>query len=83
MMHQPSCSRVLKGLISLGGGLPSSDYFPFERLDIKAPKPPSVFDADIEEAGIVATAGKHDVAEGKSIYGIIPICLEEEASRLK
>ncbi|KAL8818220.1 MAG: hypothetical protein Q9191_007987 [Dirinaria sp. TL-2023a] len=59
----------LPGLISLGGGLPSSEYFPFERIDIKVPAPPDFSEAATKESGIVKSAGKRDIAEGKSIFG--------------
>ena len=58
------------GMISLGGGLPSSEYFPFERIDIKVPQPPHFSEAETKSSGVVASAGKHDIAEGKSIYDI-------------
>jgi len=56
-------------MISLGGGLPSSEYFPFERIDLKVPKPPHFSEKETEETGMTVSAGKHDVAEGKSLYG--------------
>ena len=59
----------MKGLISLGGGLPSSQYFPIDQLDIKVPSPPHFSENATKEAGIVKSAGKYDIAEGKSIYG--------------
>ena len=62
---------MIQGLISLGGGLPSSEYFPFEHIDIKVPVPPHFSEHETEESGIVKRAGKHDIAEGKSIYGTL------------
>lgn len=62
---------TLIGLISLGGGLPSSEYFPFEQLDIKIPTGPFFSDDVAKRSEIVQTVGKHDIAEGKSIYGIL------------
>lgn len=56
------------GLVSLGGGLPSSEYFPFERIDITVPAPPDFSEAATKESGIVKSAGKRDIAEGKSIF---------------
>ena len=50
-------------VISLGGGLPSSDYFPFDHFDITVPNGPS-FRADSSTHRI----GKHDVRDGKSIF---------------
>ncbi|KAJ6116107.1 hypothetical protein N7523_006524 [Penicillium sp. IBT 18751x] len=37
-----TAARFLKnpGIISLGGGLPSAEYFPLESLDMKVPTPP-------------------------------------------
>ena len=58
-------ARFLKnpGLISLGGGLPSSEYFPFEELSFRT----SAFGGNAEAN---VTAGKHDMAEGKSDFDI-------------
>ncbi|MCJ1477539.1 Aromatic/aminoadipate aminotransferase 1 [Lambiella insularis] len=58
------------GMISLGGGLPSSEYFPFERIDAKVPLPPHFSEEETKKTGIVTSAGKHDIAEGKSIFDI-------------
>lgn len=57
------------GLISLGGGLPSSEYFPFERIDIKVPNPPHFSEEETREFGVVMRTGKYDIAQGKSFYG--------------
>jgi aromatic amino acid aminotransferase I len=57
-------------LISLGGGLPSSEYFPFDELSIKVPDNGKFSPKDVHEHGKVLTAGKHDIAEGKSGYDI-------------
>lgn len=62
------------GLISLGGGLPSSAYFPFERIDVKVPRPPQFSEHDTLENGVVQTAGKRDIREGKSLYDL-EVCL--------
>lgn len=55
------------GIISLGGGLPSSEYFPFEEFNVKVPVPGS-FDNKTNHA--VMTAGKHDLAQGRSDFDI-------------
>jgi aromatic amino acid aminotransferase I len=60
---------MLPGMISLGGGLPSSDNFPFEELSIKVPNPPGFSEAETHASGQVVTAGKHDIREGKSLLG--------------
>ena len=65
-----ACShKIILGMISLGGGLPSSEYFPFERIDLKVPTPPHFSEHETKETGMMASAGKHDFAEGKSLYG--------------
>ena len=63
------------GLISLGGGLPCPDYFPFEELDIKVPQVPrfSPFRNGHAHEGsdyCLLRAGKHDMAEGTSMFDI-------------
>ncbi|KAL9598926.1 MAG: hypothetical protein Q9219_004192 [cf. Caloplaca sp. 3 TL-2023] len=74
--RQPSslkaASQLLKtpGLISLGGGLPSSTVFPFEHIEVKVPQPPHFSEPETRESGVLVKAGKHDAAEGKSIYDI-------------
>lgn len=74
-LHESSRSEEefskIQGLISLGGGLPSSQYFPLEHIDIKVPVPPHFSEQETKESGIVKRAGKHDIAEGKSIYGTL------------
>ncbi|KAL8949927.1 MAG: hypothetical protein Q9222_003994 [Ikaeria aurantiellina] len=67
-----SASRLLKnpGLISLGGGLPSSTVFPFEHLEVKVPTPPHFSQGETRDSGTIIHAGKHDAAEGKSLYDI-------------
>ncbi|KAI4907392.1 hypothetical protein J4E90_009421 [Alternaria incomplexa] len=58
------------GIISLGGGLPSSEYFPFEELSIKVPTIGHFSEAETRESGVTITAGKHDLAENKSNFDI-------------
>jgi aromatic amino acid aminotransferase I / 2-aminoadipate transaminase len=62
------------GLISLGGGLPSSDYFPFEHISVKVPSAPHFSEQETFETGVVQTAGKHDIREGTSLYDL-EVCL--------
>lgn len=57
-------------MISLGGGLPSSDYFPFENIDIKVPAPPRFSEEETATTGVVYSAGKHDVSKGKSLFDL-------------
>lgn len=58
------------GLISLCGGLPASEYFPFESLDFKVPRPPNFTDDQMRETGQVLHAGKYDYRDDKSLYDI-------------
>ncbi|KAL2852012.1 pyridoxal phosphate-dependent transferase [Aspergillus pseudoustus] len=58
------------GLISLGGGLPSPEYFPFEELSVKVPNPPGFTPEATRKSGAILTAGKHDIREGKSLYDL-------------
>ena len=58
------------GLISLGGGLPSSEYFPFENIDVKIPRPPHFSEAEMAQTGEIYSAGKYDIREGKSLYDL-------------
>lgn len=76
LARQPSSLKgaakylTIPGLISLGGGLPSSQYFPLEHIDIKVPVPPHFSEQETKESGVVKRIGKQDIAEGKSIYDI-------------
>ena len=58
------------GLISLGGGLPSSQYFPLEHIDIKVPEVPYFSEEETKAFGVIKRIGKHDIAEDKSIYDL-------------
>lgn len=58
------------GIISLGGGLPSSSLFPFDELSIKVPEVGHFTEAETHEGGKTLTSGKHDLEEDKSIFDI-------------
>ncbi|XTI95554.1 PLP-dependent transferase [Cenococcum geophilum] len=60
----------LPGMISLGGGLPSSEYFPFESLSVKVPTPPHFSEPATAASGTTLHAGKHDLANGRALYDI-------------
>ncbi|EME79304.1 uncharacterized protein MYCFIDRAFT_57678 [Pseudocercospora fijiensis CIRAD86] len=68
-----NAARYLKtpGLISLGGGLPSPEYFPFHEIDVKAPRPARL---GLHEDGIVESdvlsMGMHDMAKGTSAFDL-------------
>lgn len=65
-------ARYLKnpGLISLGGGLPSPEYFPFEHVEINVPTPPHFTPQGTAKHGTLVRAGKYDIREGKSDYDL-------------
>ncbi|KAI1394233.1 PLP-dependent transferase [Hypoxylon trugodes] len=50
------------GLISLGGGLPSAENFPFDGLSMRVPSPPNF--STVEEQDI--SMGKYDVARNQN-----------------
>ena len=52
--------------ISLCGGLPSSEYFPFEELAFETPDSPNF----TPQQTSTARARKHDVADGKSAFDL-------------
>ena len=58
---------IFLGLISLGGGLPSSEYYPFEEVNVKVPIPSTSPGADSPD--VLMTTGKHDIRDGKGLYG--------------
>ena len=65
-------ARYLKnpGIISIGGGLPTSEYFPFDELSIKVPSIGHFSEQQTHENGQVITAGKHDLVDGSSLFDI-------------
>src|SRR6266480_3567099 len=58
------------GLISLGGGLPSSEYFPFAELSLKVPQVDKFSEEETEQSGVILSSGKHDLLEDRSIFDI-------------
>lgn len=56
-------------MLSLGGGLPSSDYFPFHQIDVKVPAIGKFTEQETAESGEIISIGKHDATEGKSPFG--------------
>ncbi|KAI9730605.1 MAG: Aromatic/aminoadipate aminotransferase 1 [Claussenomyces sp. TS43310] len=58
------------GLISLGGGLPCSEYFPIGELDFTVPSVPNFSEEDTKSSGISVKSGKYDLSEGKSAYDL-------------
>lgn len=58
------------GLISLGGGIPSSENFPFDELSIKVPVVGHFDEHEVHDNGVTLTSGKHDLREGKSLFDV-------------
>jgi aromatic amino acid aminotransferase I len=59
------------GLISLGGGLPSSEYFPFHEIDVKVPRPAYLGqEQDGHEETEILSMRMHDMALGKSAFDL-------------
>jgi aromatic amino acid aminotransferase I / 2-aminoadipate transaminase len=65
-------ARYLKnpGVISLGGGLPCSEYFPIDEISIKIPSAPHFSEQEVRESGVVVKTGKYDVSEGRGAYDL-------------
>ncbi|OAA79998.1 Pyridoxal phosphate-dependent transferase, major domain protein [Akanthomyces lecanii RCEF 1005] len=58
------------GLISLGGGLPSSQVFPFAELSMKIPVVPEFSEQSTSQSGVHETIGKYDIRNGKAEYDL-------------
>lgn len=58
------------GLISLGGGLPCSEYFPISELSLKVPAVPHFSEEETKESGVIITSNKYDVSEGRGAYDL-------------
>ncbi|KAK5987626.1 Aromatic amino acid aminotransferase C56E4.03 [Cladobotryum mycophilum] len=58
------------GLISLGGGLPSSELFPFAELDMKVPVAPNFSEKATAEHGKRVSIGKYDARDGNGTYDL-------------
>ncbi|KAM6538771.1 Aromatic/aminoadipate aminotransferase 1 [Fusarium falciforme] len=62
------------GLISLGGGLPSSEVFPFAELGFKVPVAPNFSEKETQESGQTVTIGKYDVRDRDGTYDLSIAC---------
>lgn len=60
MLKQAAKHLKKPGLISLGGGVPCPEYFPFESISMKVPVPPDFSEAATKQTGTTLTVGKHD-----------------------
>jgi aromatic amino acid aminotransferase I len=63
-----------EGMISLGGGLPSSEYFPFCELSVKVPRLHQFSEEETARTGQLVHSGKYDLSEDKSIFDISVAC---------
>lgn len=58
------------GLISLGGGLPSSELFPFAQLRMRVPSVPHFSEKETVDLGQDISIGKYDVRDQEGIYDL-------------
>ncbi|OPB39586.1 ARO Transcriptional regulator [Trichoderma guizhouense] len=58
------------GLISLGGGLPSSELFPLDEIDMKVAMPPDFSEKGTAAHGQRVTIGKYDVRDRDGTYDL-------------
>ncbi|KAK9775720.1 putative Aminotransferase class I/classII domain-containing protein [Seiridium cardinale] len=58
------------GLVSLGGGLPSADHFPFDSMSLRIPSPPRFSETATHASGRDVTIGKRDVAEKDGVFDL-------------
>lgn len=63
MLKQAAKYLKKPGIISLGGGLPCTEYFPIDSLSMKVPVPPHFTEEAVKATGATLTIGKHDVSE--------------------
>ncbi|KAI0911857.1 aromatic amino acid aminotransferase-like protein [Ustulina deusta] len=65
-------ARFLKrpGMLSLGGGLPSSDNFPIESISMQVPHPPLFDKSSTEAPESVATIGKYDIRDKDGVFDL-------------
>ena len=72
MLKQAAGKHLKKpGLISLGGGLPCAEYFPFQSIGMKIPTVPHFSEAEVRQYGREVQIGKYDVLEKEdSVYDL-------------
>ncbi|KAK3942702.1 PLP-dependent transferase [Diplogelasinospora grovesii] len=58
------------GLISLGGGLPCAEYFPFDSISLKVPRAPNFSEQAAHEHGETVTIGKYDIRDADGVYDL-------------
>jgi len=60
----------IPGIISLGGGLPSPEYFPFESVSVRVPVAPAFTEDETGHTGATLSTGRYDVRQGASVYDL-------------
>ncbi|KAK5624589.1 hypothetical protein RRF57_000305 [Xylaria bambusicola] len=65
-------ARFLKkpGMLSLGGGLPSSDNFPIESISMQVPQAPLFDKASTDIPESIVTVGKHDIRDKDGVFDL-------------
>ncbi|KAL7931874.1 pyridoxal phosphate-dependent transferase [Trichoderma chlorosporum] len=65
-------ARFLKrpGMISLAGGLPSPDYFPFNSISATIPAIPGTTESNLSEVKSTITMGLRDIASGDASFDL-------------
>ncbi|ETS87048.1 hypothetical protein PFICI_00876 [Pestalotiopsis fici W106-1] len=58
------------GLVSLGGGLPSADHFPFDSMGFRIATPPDFSEATTHKSGRDVSIGKRDVVDKDSVFDL-------------
>ncbi|KAI1109033.1 aromatic amino acid aminotransferase-like protein [Nemania sp. NC0429] len=58
------------GILSLGGGLPSSENFPIESLSLQVPHPPRFDKASTKTPSSSLTIGKHDIRDKDGVFDL-------------
>ncbi|PYH91389.1 aromatic amino acid aminotransferase [Aspergillus ellipticus CBS 707.79] len=67
ILKQASGYLKLPGMISLGGGFPSSEYFPYSEISMRVPTAPNFAESDPTQ---LVSIGKHDIRDGTSEYDL-------------
>ncbi|PWY71029.1 putative L-kynurenine/alpha-aminoadipate aminotransferase [Aspergillus heteromorphus CBS 117.55] len=67
ILKQASGYLKVPGMISLGGGFPSSEYFPYSEISMRVPTAPAFAETDPTQ---LVTIGKHDIRDGTSEYDL-------------
>ncbi|KAI9171981.1 Aromatic amino acid aminotransferase [Paramyrothecium foliicola] len=71
MFKEPAARHLKKpGLISLGGGLPSSQVFPFSELSMTVPVVPRFSEDETLQSAQTVSIGKYDVRDRGGVYDL-------------